>query len=363
MPLPMFQEKAITGVHSVKHIVAIAAGKGGVGKSTVAAQLGFQLMAKGLKVGLLDIDIYGPSLRKMFPEEVLPLSTKNESSIEIITPALSLGIKLLSFAHFRPLQEASIIRAPIANGIVKQLIHQTIWGALDILLVDFPPGTGDIQLTFSQSVNLSGALLVTTPQEVSVMDVRKALNMFLELKVRPIGIIENMSYYLDPKSNEKIPLFGSGGGERLSQETGCPLLAKIPIDPNISLSGDSGKAVTSTSANIFRELAKDLIEKLDSLKSTNPPKSISQLFQKDDYTFTIVWSDGLKKDYQLSKLQKNCPCASCKERPKTGDTKTQVTAHHIAKVGNYALKIQFREGCSSGIYPLDLLYQEEVLAP
>lgn len=245
MPLQLYQEKTIQGLSKVKNILAVAAGKGGVGKSTVAVNLALALKKSGLHVGLLDADVYGPSIRRMLPEDRLPVQEQ-----ALIIPALCSGIRMISMAYFRKEQEAAVVRAPIANGIIMQFLKQVEWGDLDYLLIDFPPGTGDIQLTLSQQANVTGALMVTTPQEVAVMDVRKAINMFQQVKVPIVGIIENMSYFLHEQTREKIYLFGKGGGERLADECGVPFLGQLPIDPEISRCGDMGKS-------IFKELPQD----------------------------------------------------------------------------------------------------------
>ena len=150
---------------------------------------------------------------------------------------------MISMAYFRKEHEAAVVRAPIANGIISQFIKNVDWGTLDYLLIDFPPGTGDVQLTLSQQANLTGALMVTTPQEVAVMDVRKAMHMFAQVKVPLIGVVENMSYYRHPKDGEIMHLFGQGGGERLARESGIPFLGAIPIDPELSRCGDLGRSL------------------------------------------------------------------------------------------------------------------------
>jgi len=254
MPLKMFQakepKKESSHPDKIAHIIAIAAGKGGVGKSTVTVNLALALKRAGYSVGIMDTDIYGPSIRKMLPEDELPVQKG-----ERISPAICNGIRMISMAYFRNENEATAVRAPIANGLVSQFIHKIDWGYLDFLLIDFPPGTGDIQLTLSQQANLCGAVMVTTPQEVSVMDVRKAVNLFNQVNIPIIGIVENMSYYQEKSSGEKIYLFGKGGGERLAQEIGAPFLGSIPIDPKISQCGDEGISLFSLTAENGQSIA------------------------------------------------------------------------------------------------------------
>lgn len=359
MPLPMYQSKEESSSTNIKHIVGIAAGKGGVGKSTVSVNLALVLQKMGYSVGILDADIYGPSLRKMLPESQLP-SQKGD----VIIPAICSGIKMISMAYFRKEKEAAVIRAPIANNLISQFIKNIQWGSLDFLLIDFPPGTGDIQLTLSQQANLRGALMVTTPQEVSVMDVRKAIHMFSQVRIPIIGIVENMSYYQHPASNERLYLFGKGGGERLSRESGTPFLGAIPIDPILSASGDNGQSIfnenngdMSLAAQSFHVLAKNFLEQVELVKED----LIQQIIQKDHYSFTIIWKNGKTADYCLSELQKKCPCAGCLDEnsgKRLMDQKSidpEVKAKAIYGVGRYALRIDFTSGCSKGIYDFDML--------
>lgn len=247
MPLPLYEKKE----PRTKYI-AVAAGKGGVGKSTLTAQLGFALKKLGFKVGLLDGDIYGPSLRKMLPEDKLPFQKEGK-----IMPALALGLKVLSLAHFRPDEKAAIVRAPIATGIISQFINDANWGDLDYLLIDFPPGTGDIPLTICQKIPLFGAVLITTPQAVSLLDVKKALLSFEEMGVPILGIVENLSYF--EASGVKSYPFGKKGGESLSLATGYPLLGEIPIDEEVSKASDLGKSLCDAS---FHGPAKSAIESI-----------------------------------------------------------------------------------------------------
>ncbi len=243
MPLQVFQEK------KPKRIIGIAAGKGGVGKSTVTVNLARAFKMMGLKAGILDADVYGPSIRKMLPETVLPIQKG-----ERIFPGEAEGIKVISLAHFNKLNEALIVRAPIACKIVTEFLDFVDWGDLDFLLIDFPPGTGDIQLTLSQKAKISGVVMVTTPQEVAVMDVQKAIQMFDVVQVPILGIIENMSYM--DVGKERLYPFGKGGGERLAESNELPLLGSVPIRESISLNSDRG--VPLDSIEPFREIAEKI---------------------------------------------------------------------------------------------------------
>lgn len=356
MPLKMYQEKKTAPLSEIANIIAVAAGKGGVGKSSVTVNLALALKQLGRSVGILDADVYGPSLRKMLPESHMPAMRGQK-----ILPAISMGIKVISMAYFRKENEAAVVRAPIANGVISQFLHQVEWGPLDYLLIDFPPGTGDVQLTLSQQAKLTGAVMVTTPQDVAVLDVRKAMSMLDQVKVPIIGIVENMSYYYHQKTDETIYLFGKGGGERLAREHGVPLLGAIPIDPQLCSSCDRGESLfTSNGESPAAKAFVSLAEQLEAhVKTSATP--VKQIQQKDKHTFTILWNDGEVSDYSLSEIQRQCPCAKCvdevtgKRLSKEKDVDDAVEAVRIETVGRYALKIQFTSGCSTGIYRFDEL--------
>ncbi len=263
----MHKESKQKPLASVKHIIAVAAGKGGVGKSTVAVNLALALQHEGHRVGIFDSDLYGPSVRKMLSED-RPPGQKDK----LFIPALCHGIKVISMAYFRPAQEATVVRAPIANNIINQFIQGVDWGPLDYLIIDFPPGTGDIQLTLCQQANLTAAVIVTTPQEVAILDVRKAISMFEQLKIPIAGIIENMSCFYPPHSNERLYIFGSGGGRKLAAEANIPFLGEVPIDSEICRCGDTGSPlipkqseVMTPSAKAFLAIALQVIREIDSL--------------------------------------------------------------------------------------------------
>ena len=242
MGLQMFgrKEQKSHSSRAIKRVIAVAAGKGGVGKSTVTVNLARALSERGAKVGILDTDIYGPSVRRMLPEDRAPVREG-----EFIIPAICDGISVVSMAYFCQEAEPTAVRAPIVNKIISQFIREVDWGGLDYLLIDFPPGTGDIQLTLGQIASLTCALMVTTPQELALMDVRKAAVVFNMVKVPVLGVIENLSYYYCSESKEKKSLFGSGGGARLSHELGVPLLGELPIDPHLGTCSDQGKSIFS----------------------------------------------------------------------------------------------------------------------
>lgn len=344
MSLKMYEKEEVKPFAKIKHIIGIAAGKGGVGKSTICVNLGLGLKKLGKRVGILDTDIYGPSLRMMLPEDHLPVQKG-----EWIIPALCHGIPMISMAYFTPTHQASVLRAPIVNGIVKQFLKKVDWGELDFLLIDFPPGTGDIQLTLSQEANLTGAIMVTTPQNVALLDVRKAMHLFEQVKVPIIGIVENMSYFLN--GQEKLYIFGKDGGVRLSEESGVPHLGSIPLDSKICDYGDLGKSLLDEedqlAAKSFMELSQKVLLQVNHLEHFIP-----KFYQVDKHSLAIEW-ENQTKHYKLSDLQKACPCANCADPTNPSQISEDVRAIEIKSVGSYAVQIQFSSGCSKGIYSFE----------
>jgi ATP-binding protein involved in chromosome partitioning len=225
---------------SVGHVVAVSSGKGGVGKSMVASNLAAALAARGLRVGLLDADIYGPNIPLMFGETRKPRVT-GEKGKEMIEPLEAHGVRLMSLGFLLDKEQPAIMRGPLISGILKQFLEQVAWGPLDIMVVDMPPGTGDAQLSLVQSIDLDGAVMVTTPQEVSTGDVRRGVKMFERVNTRVLGIVENMSGFVCPHCGEPVDVFGSGGGERLAAEMKLPFLGRVPLDPAVREAGDAGR--------------------------------------------------------------------------------------------------------------------------
>jgi ATP-binding protein involved in chromosome partitioning len=227
------------GIPGISHIIAVASAKGGVGKSTVATNLALALSQKGLRTGLLDADIYGPSLPTMFGVHERPQITEERR----IHPVEKDGIKLLSIGFLVPPERAMIWRGPMVMGAVQQFLGDCEWGELDVLVVDLPPGTGDAQLTLVQRVALSGVVMVTTPQEVALIDVVRGIQMFETTNAPIIGVIENMSGFVCPHCGHEEEIFGKGGGRRTSERYGVPFLGHVPIDPRVRSSGDEGRPV------------------------------------------------------------------------------------------------------------------------
>jgi len=224
----------------VKNTIAIASGKGGVGKSTVSANVAVALSQTGAAVGLLDCDIYGPSIHMMFN---LVGQSPNTTSDKMLVPLVSYGIKIISMGLLSDDSKPVIWRGPMVHNIIQQFLKNVAWGELDYLIIDLPPGTGDAQLSLSQESALSGAVIVTTPQDVSLIDAHKGLKMFEQLKVPVLGIVENMSFFVCDGCGKRTEIFKHGGGEKASQQLNVPFLGAIPIDPQIVLGGDEGRPI------------------------------------------------------------------------------------------------------------------------
>jgi ATP-binding protein involved in chromosome partitioning len=245
-----------TRIPGIKHVLAIASGKGGVGKSTVAANLAVALEQTGARVGLCDCDIYGPSISLMFGTRERPMATEENK----IVPIEQYGLRLMSMGFLLDDTSPAILRGPMVTRYTQQFLRQVEWGELDYLVLDLPPGTGDIQLTIVQTVALSGAIVVTTPQEVALIDARKAATMFDKVNVPVLGLIENMSYFASPSDGKRYNIFGSGGGEREAKRLRVPLLGQIPIDIATRESGDRGMPIVgenrdSAVASEFKKIA------------------------------------------------------------------------------------------------------------
>jgi ATP-binding protein involved in chromosome partitioning len=272
-------EKLLAGV---KNIIAVASGKGGVGKSTVAANLAVSLAGMGYRVGLLDADIFGPSLPKMFNvEDARPYSERINGK-DLIVPVEKYGVKLLSIGFFVNRGDAVLWRGTMAGNALKQLIADAAWGVLDYFLIDLPPGTGDIHLTLVQTVAVTGAVIVSTPQEVALADARKAISMFTGKKVSVpvLGLVENMAWFTPAELPEnRYYIFGKGGCERLSEELGIPLLGQIPVVQSICESGDSGTPAAlnpdAMTGAAFMRLTENLVERVKFRnKNLSPTKRI-----------------------------------------------------------------------------------------
>ncbi len=265
------QQKSLpdrSGVPGIKNIIAISSGKGGVGKSSVAVNVAVALAQAGAKVGLLDADIYGPNAPTMLGLEGAKVRVEQSAQGEILEPAFNHGVKLVSMGFLIDKDQPVIWRGPMLNGIIRQFLYQVNWGELDYLIVDMPPGTGDAQLTMAQAVPMAGAVIVTTPQTVALLDSRRGLKMFQQLGVSVLGIVENMSYFIPPDLPDKnYDIFGSNGGEKAAQELGIALLGCVPLEISLRQGGDRGVPIVlsnpeSASAQALTAIAQKIAAKV-----------------------------------------------------------------------------------------------------
>ncbi|HEY5770890.1 MAG TPA: Mrp/NBP35 family ATP-binding protein [Terrimicrobium sp.] len=252
-------------LEGVEHVLAVASGKGGVGKSTIAANLAVALAKTGAWVGLCDCDLYGPSIALMFGSNERPMADDQDR----ILPIEREGLKLMSMGFLLEDASPAVLRGPMVTRYTQQFLRQVAWAPLDFLVLDLPPGTGDIQLTIVQTIALSGAVIVTTPQEVALIDARKAVAMFQKTNVPILGIVENMSYFLCPGDGQRYPIFGSGGGEREAARLRVPLLGEVPIQIAMRESGDIGRPLVASDprspvGELFRQMANQIVHALKS---------------------------------------------------------------------------------------------------
>jgi ATP-binding protein involved in chromosome partitioning len=368
----------------IRHIIAVGSGKGGVGKSTVSVNLALALQQLGASVGIVDADILGPSIPGMLgiPTGVMPELTPENRMI----PAERHGIKVVSMGMLTPDDKPAVLRGPMVGKYLKMFVEGVEWGKLDYLILDLPPGTGDTQLTLAQSMPLSGVVIVTTPQTVSLKIARRGLRMFEKVQVKILGIIENMRTFTCPHCGETTDIFRNGGGERMSQELGVTLLGALPIDPNVVACGDEGNPIVadqpkSVSAKMYVTIAQALVEQMQSAvtvlkpfnwnwnsnegapawvdsaaKPTGSQTTPIGFMRRDPRTLSILWEDGHRDDLDLRELRLACHCAICVEEmtgrklldPKT--VKADISPKQIHSVGNYAILFDWNDGHNSGIY-------------
>ena len=257
-------------VPGVRNIIAVSSGKGGVGKSTVAVNMAVSLALDGARVGLMDADVYGPNVPLMLGAG----NARPEIDGNKLVPIEAYGVRLMSMAILKPGDEPLIVRGPILHGLVKQFLSDVRWGELDYLIVDMPPGTGDVQLSLAQLVPVQGAVLVTTPQEVAVSDVRRALRMFETVAVPILGVVENMSYFIAPDTGTRYDIFGAGGGQRLAEQYHVPYLGAVPLGMEVREGGDRGVPVVvgrpdSPQAQAFRRVAEEVARQV-SIEAMKP---------------------------------------------------------------------------------------------
>lgn len=338
--------EAESGLKDVKYILAVSSCKGGVGKSTVAALLARTLAGRGASVGLLDADIYGPSIPTLFNLHETGVRANQEKRF---IPNEAEGLKLMSFG-FLAGDGPAVLRGPMVSQYMQQLLHNVAWGELDYLIIDMPPGTGDIQLTISQSIQIDASVIVTTPHQLSLTDVRKGIMMFDKVNVPVLGVIENMAYFLCDGCDKKHLIFGEAGGKTLEERFGLETLAEIPITG--SLSGSLNTLAGSDIANettdiVIRALGKKTLEKPSRPEVTH-----------DAETITLTWPEtGETATVSNFELRKACSCALCIDEmtraplldPKT--LPTDIHAKQVGIIGNYAITVDWSDGHNTGFFP------------
>jgi ATP-binding protein involved in chromosome partitioning len=348
---------AFAGVADIKNIIAIASGKGGVGKSTVATNLAFALKAAGFKVGLMDADIYGPSQPGMLGAELEPPKVVDRQ----LKPSSRYGISFISMGLFLGDGSPVVWRAPIAMKMIQQFIGNVLWGELDYLLIDLPPGTGDVQLTLAQQAQLTGAIIVTTPQEVALGVARKGLKMFQQVNVPILGIIENMSGFICGHCGKETDIFGAGGGKKMADEQEVPFLGSIPLDQSIMAASEKGVPVLSNdgesaAAKAYNSLVEALRHVVEEMKISGNMLEPEQVEVAQSGELNMEWPDGHKSIYTPYHLRVNCHCAACVDEAtglKTLDDALiplDIKITGVNPIGRYAIAIAFSDGHNTGIY-------------
>ncbi len=349
-------------IPKVKNVIAVASGKGGVGKSTVSANLALVLAQSGAKVGLMDADVYGPSIPTLLGTSDKPLSVEGR-----ILPVERYGVKVISMGFFIAQNEAVIWRGPMLHKMVQDFLGVVEWGELDYLLVDLPPGTGDIQLSLCQTIPLSGAVVVSTPQDVAWNVAQKAIVMFDKLNTPILGVIENMSHYECSHCGERDEIFGHGGARRAAERLGLAFLGEIPLTTSVRETSDQGDPIVrskpdSTAAKALRKIGENLAAQISirniSGETRRMPKNI---LRPSPAELELEWTDGGKDRFAARKLRAACPCASCvneitSERViRESDIAKDLQILSVSPVGRYALQIVFSDGHGTGLYGYEYL--------
>lgn len=362
-PTPSQQKENL--LPQVKNIIPIASGKGGVGKSTVSANLALALVKMGAKVGLLDVDVYGPSIPLIMGVQKPPQILEGNR----ILPAEEHGVKIMSMGFFVHPKEAVVWRGPMLHKTVEQFLANVEWGELDYLIVDLPPGTGDVQLSLCQIIPLTGAAIVSTPQDVALQVAEKAIIMFQKLNTPVLGLIENMSGFVCRHCGEKEEIFGAGGVREYSLQHEIPFLGAIPLDTRVRETSDSGEPTViadpnSPAAQAFMLVAQNLAAQVSvrnlggAFGSWPTPKEITQ---PEVGKVKIVWKDGHESIYSAQKLRSACQCAVCvdeatgKQRLNPEKTPANIFPISTQPVGQYAINFQWSDGHATGIYAFEYL--------
>ncbi|CAK0786755.1 hypothetical protein CVIRNUC_009969 [Coccomyxa viridis] len=347
------------GLKSVTHVIAVSSCKGGVGKSTVAVNLAYTLAQMGARVGIFDADVYGPSLPTMVSPEVRVLQMNPDT--RQIMPTEFEGVKLVSFGFAG--QGSAIMRGPMVSGVIQQLLTTTDWGALDYLVVDFPPGTGDIQLTLCQSVQFSAAVIVTTPQKLAFVDVAKGIRMFARMAVPCVAVAENMSFF-DGEDGKRYYPFGQGSGERVKQDFGLPHLIRFPILPELSEAGDGGRPLvvahpSSPTAESFMELGAGLVREVAKMQRL---ERNAVRYDAADKVFVCRLPDSSRPEFYLhpAVVRRNDTSAKSinewtgEKTLRDADVPEDVEPESVQPLGNYAVQITWKDGFNQ-VATFDLL--------
>ncbi len=357
-------DRQMQRVPGVKHIIAVASGKGGVGKSTIAVNLALGLQAIGLKVGIVDADIYGPSQPRL-----LGITGKPQvANGKVIKPMEGWGLKVMSMGFLVDESTPVVWRGPMVVSALGQMLRETDWagssGDLDVLVVDMPPGTGDIQLSISQNVPLSGAVIVSTPQDLALIDARKGIGMFQRVEVPILGIVENMSYFLCPSCGARSDIFGHGGARDEAAKLDVPFLAEIPLHMDIRERSDSGQPITvtlpgSVHAGLFRELAVKVWTEVERAKGTLTPPPLLDVVN-DGAMLKAAFPDGRTFEFSAEMLRVMSPSAEVQghspDQRITVPRKKAVKIKDLRPVGNYATRIGFDDGHNTGLFTWGYLH-------
>ena len=385
--LPLHGPEKLPGI---THVIAVGSGKGGVGKSTVSVNLALALAQLGGRIGLVDADVLGPSIPGMLglPTQEPPMTTANQT----ILPAERYGIRTMSMGMLTGDDSPAILRGPMVNKYLNAFIGDVEWGTLDYLLIDLPPGTGDTQLTLAQNVPLSGAIIVTTPQDVSLKIARRGLRMFEKVHVPILGIVENMSTFTCPHCGKDTDVFRRGGGERMSKELDVGFLGSIPLDADVVTCGDAGLPIVldkpkSAASLAYLAIATALVRQLQGtpttglkafswewsgadtgpgwmegavLKSGARTRAIG-LRRTNPRTLSLLWEDGQQGHLDVRDLRLACPCALCVEEMSgralldPSKVRPDVAPVTLTSVGSYGITIKWSDGHSTGIYSFETL--------
>ncbi|WP_072396600.1 P-loop NTPase [Hyphomicrobium sp. CS1GBMeth3] len=348
------------GVPGVRHIVAVASGKGGVGKSTVAVNLALGFQAIGLKAGILDADIYGPSQPRLLGITGKPTQTSDKK----LAPMEGYGLKAMSMGFMVEEDTPIVWRGPMVVGALNQMLREVAWGDLDVLVIDMPPGTGDVQLTIAQQVPLAGAVIVSTPQDLALIDARKGLAMFRKVSVPLLGIVENMSYFIAPDTGARYDIFGHGGARAEAEKLDVPFLGEVPLTMEVRETSDAGRPITATapespSAGAFREIAAKAWAELEKAqgRGMRPPKL--EIVHGGE-ALRVAFATRDEHELPAEFLRVLSPSAEVqghsREQRVTVAGKKNVKIRELRGVGNYAVRIVFDDGHDTGLFTWSYLH-------